>query len=97
LWQLRAGRCGSGSRLSRRSERAQQRRYDAGIATPVAERLLAAEEYLFTQDDPGTLSELVCGTVVRKPSPGTMDGRIAVRITARLAAFVGGRSGGGNR
>lgn len=58
------------------------------MTTPVAERLLTAEEYLLTKDDPGTVSELVCGRVVRMPSPGTMHGRIAARITARLAAFV---------
>src|SRR4051794_16107450 len=58
------------------------------MASPVAERLLTAEEYALHEDQPGTTSELLHGRLVTMPPARTGHGRRGARIDRALARFA---------
>jgi Uma2 family endonuclease len=62
------------------------------MTTPVAERLLTAEEFARTHDPPGKRTELVGGRVVEMPPAKTKHGIYAYRIARALDDF-GSRHG----
>ncbi|MFN0145479.1 MAG: Uma2 family endonuclease [Dehalococcoidia bacterium] len=58
------------------------------MTSPVAEKLLTAEEFALTVDPPGTRTELVRGRVVCMPPAKTGHGRRAYRIGKKLEPFI---------
>jgi Uma2 family endonuclease len=59
------------------------------MTTPVAERLLTAEEFARTQDPPGKRTELVAGRVVEMPPAKTDHGYLGSEIGFALRLFAG--------
>ncbi len=58
------------------------------MTSPVAEKLITAEEFALTVDPPGLRTELVCGRIVSMPPAKTGHGRRAYRIQKALDEFV---------
>ena len=58
------------------------------MTTPIAEKLLTAEEFARLSDPPGVRTELVRGRVIEMPPARTGHGRRGARIDRALFAFA---------
>jgi Uma2 family endonuclease len=58
------------------------------MTSPVAEKLLTAEEFASTIDPPGMRTELVRGCITARPLPTTRSGALSFRVGAALADFA---------
>lgn len=58
------------------------------MTSPVAEKLITAEEFALMPDPEGACTELEAGKVVCMPPPSTIHGRFVRRLALRLSAFV---------